>query len=83
MTKVSVSIDETDLRWLKRRARRLYAGNLSAVFTEGARLLRHNEALGALLDRLGAPALSDRDRQELDAELAERPRPRRRRGGRG
>jgi hypothetical protein len=69
VAKVSISIDDADLRWLKRRARRLYGGNLSAAIAEGTRLARHREALGALLDHLGAPELSGSEIEALVAEL--------------
>ncbi|HEV3189039.1 MAG TPA: hypothetical protein VGY54_01010 [Polyangiaceae bacterium] len=82
MAKVSISIDDADLKWLKRRARRIHGGNLSAAVAEGTRLVRHNEALGALLDKLGAPELSPHERakltEELDGHLPARTRPRRR-----
>jgi hypothetical protein len=82
MAKVSISIDDADLKWLKRRARRVHGGNLSAAVAEGTRLVRHNEALGALLDKLGAPELSPDERakltEELDGRLPARVRPRRR-----
>jgi len=82
MAKVSISIDDADLKWLKRRARRVHGGNLSAAIAEGTRLVRHNEALGALLDKLGAPELSPDERaklrEELDGRLPARTRPRRR-----
>ncbi len=68
MAKMSISIDDADLEWLKQRAARVHGGNLSAAVSEATRLLRHNEALGALLDTLGAPRLSP---AELDATLAE------------
>jgi hypothetical protein len=79
---VSISLDDADLKWLKRRARRVHGGNLSAAVAEGTRLVRHNEALGALLDKLGAPELSPGERakmtEELDGRLPARTRPRRR-----
>ena len=82
MAKVSISIDDADLKWLKRRARRIHGGNLSAAVAEGTRLVRHNEALGELLDKLGAPELSPEERakltEELDGRLPARTRPRRR-----
>jgi hypothetical protein len=69
MAKISVSIDDSDLRWLKRRARAVHGGNLSAAIAEGTRLLRHHEALGALLDELEAPALTPAESDALGAEL--------------
>jgi hypothetical protein len=35
----------------------LAVSNLSAAVAEGTRLVRHPEAVGALLDELGAPRL--------------------------
>lgn len=69
MAKVSISIDDADLAWLKRRARRLHGGNLSAAVAEGTRLVRHNEALGELLDELGAPELTPSELEAITAEI--------------
>lgn len=69
MAKTSISIDDADLAWLKKRAKRLHGGNLSAAMAEGTEILRHLERMGALLDRLGAPKLTDADRAEIDREL--------------
>lgn len=82
MAKVSVSIDDDDLRWIKEQARRRHGGNVSAVVAEGTRLLRHHEALGALLDALGAPKLSAAEIAEIGSELDGTPSPQRRRGRR-
>jgi hypothetical protein len=80
VAKVSISIDEADLRWLKKRAKLVHGGNLSAAVAEGTRLVRHREALGALLDELDAPTLSASELEAVAAELTGRPRaPRRRR----
>jgi hypothetical protein len=77
MAKVSISIDDADLRWLRTRARRLHGGNLSAAVAEGTRLVRHNEALGALLDQLGAPELSPVDFDAKRGRTATAAKPRR------
>src|SRR5690606_2690693 len=69
MAKVSISIDDADLAWLKERAARLHGGNLSAALAEGTRLLRHQEALVMLLDDLGAPELSASELEALSSEL--------------
>jgi hypothetical protein len=69
MAKLSISIEDADLRWLKQRARRLHGGNLSRAIAEGTRILRHNEALGTLLDDLGAPVLSGSELAAVVAEL--------------
>ena len=54
--KVSISIDRSDLAVMRKRARRLYAGNLSAVVAEGLRRVREEEGREALLEWLGAAA---------------------------
>ncbi len=69
MAKISISIEDEDLRWLRRRARRAHGGNLSAAVAEGMHLIQHREALGALLDRLDAPQLSADEVSALGAEL--------------
>jgi hypothetical protein len=53
--KVSISVDASDLKWLRQRARRR-GGNLSAVFAEATRLLRQREARERLLERFGKDA---------------------------
>jgi hypothetical protein len=78
MAKVTISIDADDLRWLRKRAKRLHDGNLSAAVAEGTRLVRDREALGALLDGLGAPQLSEREIDAASAELMGQARPTRR-----
>lgn len=69
MAKASISIDDADLEWLKRRAKRLHGGNLSAAVSEGTRLLRHLDRMRSLLDHLGVPELTDAQRAVLDREL--------------
>lgn len=69
MSKISISIEDSDLKWLKKRARRVHGGNLSAAIAEGTRLVRHREALGELLDVLGAPTLTASELAEVAAEL--------------
>ncbi|SRR5258708_34202010 len=56
--KVSVSIDSADLRALRRRAKKMYRGNLSAAIAEGARRIREQEGREALVAWLGAAAHS-------------------------
>ena len=53
--KVSISVEASELKWLRRRAK-LRGGNLSAVFAEATRLLRQREARERLLERFGADA---------------------------
>ena len=56
-TKISVTIDDTDLTWLRRRAKLAHGGNLSAAVAEAARALRQREALVAFLKEVGGPHL--------------------------
>jgi hypothetical protein len=39
-TKISVSIDGASLGWLRKRAKRLHAGNVPAAVVEAATVLR-------------------------------------------
>jgi hypothetical protein len=66
--KVSVSLQRDLLRTLKRRAKRLYAGNLSAVLTEVAEAAARLEAQDDLISHFGWGPLSDAERAEIDAE---------------
>jgi hypothetical protein len=63
--KVSISLDRSDLKLLRMRARRLYGGNLSAVVAEGVRRIREEEGRQALVAWLGEAA--DATPAELDA----------------
>jgi hypothetical protein len=69
MAKTSISVDDADLAWLKRRAKRLHGGNLSAAMAEATQLLRHLDAMSSLLDLLGAPKLSASELADVAAEL--------------
>lgn len=81
VAKTSISIADEDLQWLRERAARMHDGNLSAAISEAARLLRHHEELGRLLEHLGAPRLTERERAALIAELdGPAAAPRKRRG---
>ena len=81
--KVSVSIDRADLTVLRRRARRLYGGNLSAVIAEGVRRVREEEGREALVAWLGeAGSAVSQERDALRSEWKQdgtyvRPRQRR------
>jgi len=66
--KVSVSLRRDLLKTLKRRAKRLYAGNLSAVLTEVAEAAARLEAQDELISHFGWGPLSDAERAEIDAE---------------
>jgi hypothetical protein len=69
-TKVSVTIDESALAWLRRRAKRVHGGNLSAAIAEAALVARRQEALEAFLREEGVPELSERELNEIVAEWA-------------
>lgn len=67
-TKVSITLDDADLAWLRRRSRRGHGGNLSAVVTEAARALRRQEALRDFLDAEGVPNLTASERAKIVGE---------------
>ncbi len=68
--KISVSVAEEDLTILRRRAKRLYDGNLSAVIHEMAQKAKKQEAMEKLVASLGGPSLTDEARRAIDAEWA-------------
>ena len=81
--KISVSIDRSDLLALRRRAKKLYGGNLSAAIAEAARRIREEEGREALVGWLGdAAAATPEEREAIRAEWrrGSPERPRRRRG---
>lgn len=80
--KVSISLDRSDLVLLRRRARRLHGGNLSAAVAEGVRRLQEDEGRKALVDWLGeagtaTPEELESVRAEWRAHLARQPAGRR------
>ena len=76
--KVSVSIERSDLAMLRKRARRLYAGNLSAVIAEGVRRVREEEGREALVAWLGeAGAMTPEESEAISAEWRGESAPRR------
>lgn len=70
--KISVSVAAEDLAILRRRAKRLYGGNLSAVIHELVQRAKKQEAMEKLLASLGGPSLSDAERAAIDAEWSGR-----------
>ena len=76
--KISVSVSRADLASLKKRAERLYAGNVSAVIAELAADAALLEGMHELVDRLGGPTLTDAERARLDLEWGARPSAKRR-----
>jgi hypothetical protein len=72
-TRVTVTVDNVDLVWLRRRAKRLHGGSLSAVMAEATHLVRKQEALTAYLDGEGVPMLNPVELAEIEAEWRGRP----------
>jgi len=68
--KISISVRRSDLASLRKRAKRLYDGNVSAVIAELAADAALLEGMHELVGHLGGSTLTDRDRTELDAEWA-------------
>ena len=81
--KISVSVRSSDLASLRRRAKRLYGGNVSAVIAELAADAARLEAMHGLVLRLGGPTLTEADRDQLDREWAAAPPAKRSRKPRG
>ena len=52
--KISISVERSDLEVLRRRASKLYGGNLSAAVGEGVRHIREQEGREALVHWLGS-----------------------------
>ena len=74
--KISVSVRRDDLAILKKRAKRLHDGNLSAVIAEIIERAKEQEALNDLLDWLGGPApMTETEARLVDRELLGDPRP--------
>jgi hypothetical protein len=63
--KISVSLERSDLQALRRRAKRLYGGNVSAAIAEAARRIREEEGRDKLVVWLGDSAKTTA--QERDA----------------
>ncbi|MGO8995151.1 MAG: hypothetical protein ACLQVI_17690 [Polyangiaceae bacterium] len=78
MAKVSITIDKAKLRLLRKRARRLHGGNLSAVIDEATEPLQRLEAMGDYLERIDAPELTDEQFEDIRAEWHGQPKPKRR-----
>mgnify|MGYP000030863814 CR=1 FL=1 len=72
--KISISINREDLQALRKRAKRLYGGNISAVVAELADDAKLLEGMSELVDCLGGPSLTAEDRTRIDRELQSGPR---------
>jgi hypothetical protein len=68
--KISISVRSSDLVSLRKRAKRLYGGNVSAVIAELAADAALLEGMHDLVERLGGPCLTGEDRDTLDREWA-------------
>jgi len=81
--KISISIDVADLAVLRRRARKLYSGNLSAAVGEGVIYIREQEGREGLVRWLGkAGQATEAERARLRSEWAADPVPPRKKSGR-
>ena len=67
--KISISIPRDDLRALKKRAKRLYDGNVSAVIAELAADAKLLEGMNDLVNWMGGPSLTADDRKRIDRDL--------------
>jgi hypothetical protein len=77
---LSISLAPEPLKVLRRRAKQLHRGNLSAAIAEAAEFLRRDMAMAELVRELEAEhgRLTDEDRATIDAELRRKPPGRRR-----
>jgi hypothetical protein len=66
--KISISLRRSELASLKKRAKRLYAGNVSAVISELAADAELLEGMHELVNWLGGPSLTDAERKGIDRE---------------
>ncbi len=67
-SKISVTIDASELTWLRRRAKQIHGGNLSAAVVEATRTLRKQEALRAFLEEEGVPQLDPKELASVQNE---------------
>lgn len=68
--KISISVNREDLALLRRRAKRLHGGNLSAVIAEVIARAKEQDGLENLLEWLGGPAPMTKESAEaIDREL--------------
>lgn len=80
--KVSLSVNREDLAMLKKRAKRLHGGNVSAVFADLIAEIRRREAWDRAVAWYGEPlVMTDAEKTAIDRELlgtgGRRPRRRR------
>lgn len=65
----SISVDEKTRKLLKAEAARHFDGNVSAVVADLAKEIERRNATERVLAWLGADALTDQRREEIDKEL--------------
>ena len=66
--RVSISIRKDDLAVLRRRARKLYNGNLSAIMAGAAAAARRSEAQEEMLAWIGPTAMTSEEKEAIRAE---------------
>jgi len=68
--KVSLSVNREDLAMLKKRAKRLHGGNVSALFAELIAEVRRREAWERAVAWYGKPIeVSEEERASIDREI--------------
>jgi hypothetical protein len=68
--KVSLSVNKADLAILKKRAKRLHGGNVSAVFADLIAEIKRREAWERAVAWYGVPiVVSDAEREAIDRQL--------------
>ncbi len=77
-TKISITMSDVELAWIRKRAKQVHGGNLSAALMEAVIVLQRQEALRAFLDHEGVPPLDAEELAEIQREW-QRPAPTRRR----
>ena len=72
---MSISLGPEPLRVLRRRAKQVHRGNVSAAIAEAAEFLRRDMAMGELVAELEEDhgPLTDDDRRAIQAELQPNP----------
>ena len=72
---LSISLGPEPLRVLRRRAKQVHRGNVSAAIAEAAEFLRRDMAMGELVAELEEDhgPLTDDDRRAIQAELQPNP----------
>jgi hypothetical protein len=72
--KISVTVDDESLAWLRHRAKLLHGGNLSAAIAEATQLAQRQEALRTFLEGEGVPSLEVAELEDVTREWRAAPR---------